>query len=845
MSEDFEDFDEDDEFANGPPPNSGDGGAAGGPPGSSRPGGGAAYEDYDDLDDDIRPPSDEEEEEDDVGRLIPDGRSQPQPHVADAAGRGGGRFSDEGASATARKPRSGPGGAGGATAPNVFSTGNKAAAAMAGGPFGGGGSLGGPAHVGKSGAVHQGMSLNRVAVNKTVYDVEQALRYRYLMRPVVVPLGAAEKAHLNSLIYRYLVDCGLQRTADVFAQQVPVTPSDRSYSQRCFHAGLHATAVTLAALHGAGTNAMEASSAQSNNALMANRLGAAAIPSQLYQSVSRSAERTGMLFDDDTVWPSEAFFGSPMFELPTIASERGAPLCATVDRLLEKLVLDETEAPLIPGALTMHFTNVFMVTHPCFVSPDVLFTKFAKMFKTVTLHSALLGDTKRNAWHERIVLLLTVWVTIAQIDLTRTLLERVLSFAVSISHAEDLHRPSVTKLAGRLIMTVERLLAMEWSGRAARPFPALAQLNGQGGDSFERASLPNSGAKSVALGGSSNTGPQPNVGSDATVFQVTKSILDASESDVAKQLCLIHHAQFCNVAPREFCHAAWADPDMAEFATGLVTFLQYTEDVTLWIASLIITPVDLPERRRVYSRCVRIAKELFELRNFSMARAVYSGVDHGGVNRLSSTVSLSSLAKEDADALEGLRMAFDPFRDTMRDLPFNLSAPCVPFLGPYLNDACKLHENHKTIVHVAPASLTGSQATSSSNSKQGAGGGSVGTGGTPAAGGTGKDSAALAGGGQGGGPGNQGAASSNAAATAMGGGDNSTSSLSGGVAIAVVNWSKMMQLAKTLLRVVSYQLVRYSFPENAVLQRLLLQLPLKREADALYELSAEREQARR
>ena len=336
---------------------------------------------------------------------------------------------------------------------------------------------------------------------------------------------------------------------------------------------------------------------------------------------------------------------------------------------------------------------------------------------------------------------MSCWVSVARVDLTRVTVERVLSFAISNAQAQAPATPgqkaplsAVARQAARLLSTVKSLGFTEGMESASRwsAFPV----------------LPSAAYTVDAV--------RPTFRGDT----VLKHLSAVDDIEAAKQLSLLEYEKFAEIRVRELFNNAWSEPALSAVASNLLSFMQHTEHITQWVASMIITPLVLKDRQAMYSKCIRIMAALFDMQNYSSAYAFLNGVDHPSVTRLTDTVASTDLPPKEVDSLQALKTAFDPFHGTLKNLPWNLSTPCLPVLAPLVNDVQKVNEAfHTTIQH-----------------------------------------------------------------------DGSP----------VVNWSKMIQIAKVVLRVVSYQRQRYSFQVDPVIRRLLLQMPLRRDTDSLYELSDER-----
>jgi hypothetical protein len=448
--------------------------------------------------------------------------------------------------------------------------------------------------------------------SRAVHMTQLALKYRMLMKPEAHELSGAEKHHTLALIHSYFLEHGFDRAAD----------------------------------------ALQSTNALPDQVVASVQRGA---PLALPRVVEECATRTSNMFDDESAWRAEAFFTQD-YPLTTVDDRPNADNFASVDRLLEKLVLAESDEPLSPGKFEKHFTNIFLLSCSCFVCPDVLFSRMSKLFKTITMHGSLVGESKRVAWQLRLLSMLSAWISMSRIDITTMLTERILSFAISTSHSGS-HSPEVVRQAGLLVPLLQRLgisegVELRW--KRAPHVPTAVPI----------------------------VDVRRNMRAAEDVIQ---SVTDVPEVEVARQLCLIEFELFCAINTREFFQAAWISPATKPFSHNLLAFVEHLENVTLWVASLIVTPTKLVERQAMYARCIVIAHHLYDMQNFSTARAFLDGLDHRSVTVLTDTTSTNVLATTTSDELAALKTVFDPFYGAVRNMPWNLTTPCIPVLSSFVS----------------------------------------------------------------------------------------------------------------------------------------------------------------
>lgn len=582
--------------------------------------------------------------------------------------------------------------------------------------------------------------------------IQQALQYRQLMRPVAAPLSESDLLHIHALIAAYLVANGFHRTANAFR-----------------------TALGPAAA-----------------ATVFNSIGRGSL--DLGPLVHDAAGKASLLFDDDSAWPLErlALDDAPLMVVDAAVGVLGG----TLDQILEHVVLDPSPPFEEPGRAEPNAANILFATSCCFVVPDVLFSRFAKMFKTVSASAAALGgETRRLRLQVRLLQLLTAWTRLCAIDFSMVLLERIASFAVAAAHHGGSHYEA-GRLAAELLELVQRVVA------------AVSRSNGAAGDDacladFDDA-LPGPCPHVGLWRGATGVVPQPLPvpSADAIHFMT-----DIPDEELARQLCLVHFANFAAIRPREFLNAAWTDPVLRTTTGNLNAFVAYFEAVQLWVASSIVAPQDVSIRARSYAKAIRVAHALYNMQNFSLAHAMLMGLEHRSVTRLlrAAGPSVFPLVAAEEESLDALRAATDPFqRQREKDLPAFLSTACIPHLATYIGEFCRVHETMKSVLPAPPlaAEASSPNRTTAANPNDNNN--------------------------------NNNSANDSSAANAALQQDPTKPGRE------LVNWSKMKIVGRLLLRIASYQAVPYRYYLVPSVAAFVRQLPGRRDEDALDALAAQR-----
>lgn len=531
------------------------------------------------------------------------------------------------------------------------------------------------------------------------FDVEQALLYRNVMKPKQSDNILADRLHLRTVVSSYLAVNGFSNA--------------------------------LAAFQAATTSQNEPSSLLRSSC-------ASITPIDYHYLISDAARRTCSLYDDDSAWRMDNLYNK---EIPLVVLDVSSQaLGGSIELLVEKLVLEETDAPYTEGKPAFHFTNVFLIMASMFVCPDSLLTYLTKLFKTVSAHQATVGEPRASNIEKRILQLLNSYVLLNAADLTKTTLERVTAFCVSVGLAignlQSAKKPQliaeVSAANSTLQASVKSLVA---GGTAKRMGQLLVK------------------PPSVA------SFPVPRQNPTAPIL----SLLDIDDGELCRQICLLSFSLFEKIHVREFLHNAWTDPTSTKHLTGnLNAFVGFSSKFQLWVSSCIVTPDDIETRRVTFRKFIRVCRALYNAQNFEMVNAILEGLRHPAVMRMKRTVDgVESVEKEE---LEGLNKVMDPFDNSVQEVPYTITSPSIPTIAPLLGVFYRAEDSGKTLLFHEQSALH------------------------------------------------------------------------------VVNWSKMIQLAKPVVRWISFQSLRYQFYVLPNIQRFLWQMPGLKQQDHLMEISKQREQ---
>jgi hypothetical protein len=189
------------------------------------------------------------------------------------------------------------------------------------------------------------------------------------------------------------------------------------------------------------------------------------------------------------------------------------------------------------------------------------------------------------------------------------------------------------------------------------------------------------------LGTATGPGVPTSIDPPASVLQKSLgdvSIADLDATEVARQLCLISHAAFCQIRPSEAAYGRWRDNDTKmDYAPNLSAFFQVLFNLTANIDSelgrFLTRPHDLTA---VISRWIEVAQICYQFNNWACMRAIVFGIDKAYAQELQAVWSQVSAPLRSFFA-DVRKIAFDS-QLLRTKLTAALQSPQVPALDSML-----------------------------------------------------------------------------------------------------------------------------------------------------------------
>jgi len=357
-----------------------------------------------------------------------------------------------------------------------------------------------------------------------------------------------------------------------------------------------------------------------------------------------------------------------------------SPLAFKQDQLVSAGLQHLTLLACQPDFEGGRFANTFLLTFPNFVTADVMLhcwcTSFAEPVTVrldrsaanfghiVPVASGRIARTLRKQTLRNIEQWLQeFWETDFLTD--ERLIITVLAFVDEVVEPMGGYFDHVEVIRELVQQRVESSVTEEHMGAATK---AALDVDPKSGD-FPRALLPKHGLKQGAT--------------------AVDLLLEMDPLELARQLALLHHAMFRHVPSREFLRKRWMASNKEVLAPHLTALTKNFNDVSTWVASVVLDASRSRVRAKLVDACVMLAVRSAELRNYHAVIAIVGGLQDPAVRRLSKTWALVQAKAfgllQDLLNRTSVKDNWAAYRQELAEAVVE-QVPCVPFIGVFLKD---------------------------------------------------------------------------------------------------------------------------------------------------------------
>ncbi|EEP79958.1 conserved hypothetical protein [Uncinocarpus reesii 1704] len=165
--------------------------------------------------------------------------------------------------------------------------------------------------------------------------------------------------------------------------------------------------------------------------------------------------------------------------------------------------------------------------------------------------------------------------------------------------------------------------------------------------------------------------------------------LDIDPTEFARQLTIIESRLYAKIKPTECLSKTWQKKlgtDEPDPAVNVKALILHSNQLTNWVAEMILTQSDVRRRVVVIKHFVTVAEKCRQMNNYSTLTSIISALGTAPIHRLNRTWAQvnqkTSLTLEAMRKLMASTKNFGEYRETLH----LATPPCIPFFGVYLTD---------------------------------------------------------------------------------------------------------------------------------------------------------------
>ncbi|UPX15006.1 cell division cycle- protein [Ascochyta rabiei] len=177
--------------------------------------------------------------------------------------------------------------------------------------------------------------------------------------------------------------------------------------------------------------------------------------------------------------------------------------------------------------------------------------------------------------------------------------------------------------------------------------------------------------------------------------------LDIDATEFARQLTIIESKLYGKIRPTECLNKTWQKklaPGEPDPAANVKALILHSNQLTNWVAQMILTQQDVKRRVIVIKHFVNVADKCRSLNNFSTLTSIISALGTAPIHRLNRT--WSAVNQRSMGVLESMRKLMGSTRNfaEYRDTLHRANPPCIPFFGVYLTDLTFIEDGIPSLI---------------------------------------------------------------------------------------------------------------------------------------------------
>ncbi|GAM22694.1 hypothetical protein SAMD00019534_058690 [Acytostelium subglobosum LB1] len=314
----------------------------------------------------------------------------------------------------------------------------------------------------------------------------------------------------------------------------------------------------------------------------------------------------------------------------------------------------------------LEYAKTFLLTYQSFTTNEKLLQKLIQRYQVPQRPGQSDDEWKKIAIpiQLRVVNVLKTWINQSFSEFNDKLIQNIKSFVEVLKHDN-------LALANRIMQTLN------------------SKIKGIGGEDDEE----DKKSKIVF------TMPAPEPKVPKNIWSTSLTIFDVDEEEVARQLTLIDFEIFSSIKPSELLNQSWNKPKLRHRSPNVMLIINRFNEISQWVASIILSFDKVKDRARVMSKIVKIAEYLMKpLNNFNTSMAILSGLNAASVHRLKFTKEeMPKHIQVTLADLQGQLSSAQAYK-TYRDILAKSNPPCLPYLGVCLTDLTFIEEGNPDLI---------------------------------------------------------------------------------------------------------------------------------------------------
>eukprot|EP01114_Cavostelium_apophysatum_P014401 TRINITY_DN3730_c0_g1_i1.p1 TRINITY_DN3730_c0_g1~~TRINITY_DN3730_c0_g1_i1.p1 ORF type:complete len:644 (-),score=209.08 TRINITY_DN3730_c0_g1_i1:151-2082(-) len=165
--------------------------------------------------------------------------------------------------------------------------------------------------------------------------------------------------------------------------------------------------------------------------------------------------------------------------------------------------------------------------------------------------------------------------------------------------------------------------------------------------------------------------------------------------EIARQLCLIEHEIFREIADDECLGQNWTKKERQHKAPNIVQMIQRFNKVSMWVTSTLVQLDNFKARVDALTRFIEIAEYIREYNNYNGLMEILAGLRSASIHRLKKTWAKIEPAKiKSFEEMLDLMTPDGNYSKIRTHLLWSVTPPCLPYLGVFLTDLTFLEDGN-------------------------------------------------------------------------------------------------------------------------------------------------------